>query len=409
MVQFKILAGGFTSFIAGYVFDSDASTLTLTSQTETLGAPSWIVGHPTNKAILYATNELSPVGSLESFTVAEDLSLTSVDSVSSGGNAPTFAVVLSTGELTGANFGSPNATFAPLDPNDPTKFVKDGSGLAPVVNFPRPEGSSNPHATLEVNGEILVPDLGADRIWRVSKPAGSEAFQVTGEIAVDAGAGPRHIAMQGDVLLTLHEKISTLTAQHIPQGPNGTSAGLLANVSIIPPNVLEGQNFAAAEILVSQVSERFPEQFIYVSNRNIGETIDPNGDTIAIFQLKNNAAPPPAAPAPAAPLDAAAHIVTDMITPALGYRRRSHARDFVTRQEAAPAFTLELVAQVPTGLQQIRSFAIGPVDTGADEFLIAGANTNGGVSVFRREDGGRALTLVANDQALGNRTSFVFV
>lgn len=405
MVQFKILAGGFTSFIAGYVFDSDASTLTLTSQTETLGAPSWIVGHPANKAILYATNELSPVGSLQSFTVAEDLALTAVDSVSSGGNAPTFAAVLSTGELTGANFGSPNATFAPLDPNDPTKFLKDGSGLAPVVNFPRPEGSSNPHATLEVNGEVLVPDLGADRIWRVSKPAGSEAFQVTGEIAVDAGAGPRHIAMQGDVLLTLHEKASTLTAQHIPQGPNGTSAGLLANVSIIPEQVLEGQNFAAAEIVVSQVSEKFPEQFIYVSNRNIGATIDPNGDTIAIFQLKGAA---PVAPAAPVTPEIAAPAHPDTAAAAYAYYRRNHARDFTARQDVAPV-TLELVAQVPTGLQQIRSFTIGPVDTGADEFLIAGANTNGGVSVFRRENGGRALTLVANDQALGNRTSFVFV
>jgi hypothetical protein len=38
-----------------------------------------------------------------------------------------------------------------------------------------------------------------------------------------------------------------------------------------------------------------------------------------------------------------------------------------------------------------------------------GANTNGGVSVFRRTEGGRNLELVVNDQTLQNRTSFIFV
>lgn len=75
--------------------------------------------------------------------------------MTSNGNSPTFAVVLSTGEVTACNFGSPNASFVPLDPNDDARFQKD----SPVVAFPRPEGSSNPHMSLEVNGEVLMPDL----------------------------------------------------------------------------------------------------------------------------------------------------------------------------------------------------------------------------------------------------------
>jgi hypothetical protein len=103
-------------------------------------------------------NENSPVGALESYTFADDLSLTKIDSVSSFGNGPTFAAVLSTGEVTACNFGSPNISIAPIEPADSARFVKQDASQS-VVSFPRPEGSSNPHMTLEVNGEVLVPDL----------------------------------------------------------------------------------------------------------------------------------------------------------------------------------------------------------------------------------------------------------
>ena len=52
MVNFTILAGGFSSFIASYVFDSDANTLTLLGQNPTGQNPSWLALHPTNKSIL---------------------------------------------------------------------------------------------------------------------------------------------------------------------------------------------------------------------------------------------------------------------------------------------------------------------------------------------------------------------
>jgi len=384
MVQFKILAGGFSTFIATYLFDSDANSLSINSQSETGTNPSWIVSNPNDKSILYATNENLP-GDMQSLKVAEDGTITVVDTVSSAGDGPTFADVLSTGELTAMNFGSPTAAFIPLDPQDPSKFGAD----AIPVQFPRPQGSSNPHMSLEVNGEILIPDLGADKIWRVTKDSG-EGFSLTGQIDIDAGAGPRHIAMQGDVLLTLHEKTSALTAQLIPDGPNGTTNALLANVSIVPANPPEGTKFAAAEIFVSPVSEKFPEPLIYCSNRNIGETIDPAGDTIAIFQLVGGSTGSTNGTASGT---------------ASSCKKRRHARHFPRQAE----FSLELVAQVPTGLQQIRSMALGPVENGGDEFIVAGANTLGGVSVFRRVDGGRNLELVVNNQDLQNRTSFVFV
>lgn len=52
MVNFTILAGGFSSFVVSYLFDSEASTLTLLRNTTTGVNPSWIASHPQNTSIL---------------------------------------------------------------------------------------------------------------------------------------------------------------------------------------------------------------------------------------------------------------------------------------------------------------------------------------------------------------------
>ncbi|KAK1229456.1 hypothetical protein PQX77_007505 [Marasmius sp. AFHP31] len=390
MVNLTILAGGFAGFIATYNFDSEASTLSLLGQSTTGENPS-------------AVNELVPDGQLQSFTVETNGSLSLVDTVATGGVGPTFTDVLSTGEVTAMNFGSPNASFVATDPNDPSRFLKD----SPILAFPAEVGKSNPHMSLEHNGEIFVPDLGADKIWRVVNDGAPGKFKVQGQIDIDAGAGPRHIAIQDDILFTIHEKTSTLTAQRIPTAPNGTTFPLIANVSIVPPNPLNGTKFAAAELLISKPSEKFPNPLIYVSNRNIGETIDPEGDTIAVFEFTNGTSADTNSTA------ATANTVAKTIfgTPAKRMVRRSKwARQAEEEQaEDAGEGTLTLLAQVPTGLQQIRSMALGRVEDGGDEFIIAGANTEGGVAVFQRVDGGKNLTLVVRNEEIANRTSFVFL
>ncbi len=82
-------------------------------------------------------------------------------------------------------------------------------------------------------------------------------------------------------------------------------------------------------------------------------------------------------------------------------------RRFETAKREGEA--LQLLAQIPTGLQQIRGMMLGNVADRSDEFIMAGANTEGGVAMFRRVDGGRSLELVARNEDLQNRTSFVFL
>ena len=121
-------------------------------------------------------------------------------------------------------------------------------------------------------------------------------------------------------IYTIHEKSSTLTVQKVPPAPNGTSP-FLGNVTITPPNPPMGAQFAGGEILIPTPTANFPVAYIYVSNRNTG-TQDPRGDTIAIYERNS--------------------------------------------------FGLTLVAQVYTGLDQIRGMEIGQVENGGDAYLIAG-------------------------------------
>ena len=194
-------------------------------------------------------------------------------------------------------------------------------------------------------------------------------------------------------MFTINEKTSALTAQQIPAGPNGATLPLLANVSIVPSDVNFNGSFFGAEILISEPSEKFPDPLIYVSNRNLGPEFDPRGDTIAIFEFKSSP-------------------ITPAVDTTVG--RRFHPRQWQARDEdplTVNSITgdFTLLSQVFTGLKQIRSMALGRVADGGDEFLVAGANVDGGVVVFQRTDGGRNLSEVARNTEIANRTSFVFV
>ena len=52
MVNLSLLAGGYGSFIASYIFNTDANTLSLVSQSPSGNSPSWIALNPQNRSIL---------------------------------------------------------------------------------------------------------------------------------------------------------------------------------------------------------------------------------------------------------------------------------------------------------------------------------------------------------------------
>ncbi|KAI0635166.1 putative isomerase YbhE [Trametes polyzona] len=362
MVNFTILAGGYSTFIATYLFNSDANTLSLLGQSPTGQNPSWIDLHPTNKSILYATNE-NAEGALQSFFVKQDGSLTAaIGQTSSGGNGPAFAVPLSTGEVAVMNFGSGDGLIIPTE-EDPLAFAEG----APLISFSAPV--SHPHMALEVGSEVFVPDLGADTIWRLARTGAPGAFKVQGQIDQPKGSGPRHIVVRADQVYTVHELSSTLTQQAIPALSASASAGapLVANFSVVPPGLPAGAQMAAGEILLADASplpnSSFAQPFIYVSNRNVGVQ-DPRGDAIAIYAVEPE---------------------------------------------------LAFVKHVFTGLDQIRGMALSGGRSGSgseneNEFLVAGGVAgDAGVVVLRRTQGGADLEVVARNRDIPTRSSFVWL
>ncbi|EPQ51347.1 putative isomerase YbhE [Gloeophyllum trabeum ATCC 11539] len=355
MVNFTILAGGYTAFVASYLFDSDASTLSLLNQSPTGPSPSWITLHPFNSSILYAVNEVTE-GALQSYVVGPEGALAGpVDTIPSGGDAPAYCGALSSGQVAVMNYNSGNGKIIPVESGG---LVFDKS--ARVVTFPPPEGGvSHPHEAIQDGDEVLVPDLGGDKVWRLAQNGSAGEWAIQGLIEQPKGSGPRHAVVNDGYFYVLHELASTLTAQALPKAPNGSSP-LLSNESTLPPTYPSGSAFAAGEILLSPKSPAFPEQYIYTSNRNTG-TLDARGDTIVVWAMQS---------------------------------------DGSVRQ----------VKQVYTGLDQIRGMMLSTGADGAGEYLVAaGFAGTAGVQVYKCVRGGADLQLVATNADIPTRTSFVWL
>ncbi|KAJ3554002.1 hypothetical protein NM688_g3325 [Phlebia brevispora] len=352
MVNFTILAGGYSSFVVSYLFNSDTSALSVLNQSPTGDNPSWITLHPTNKSILYATNE-NDSGGLQSFTIGPQGILSDpVDTIDTQGGAPAFCAPLAGGQVAVMNYNTGNGMIVPTTPDALHFSVSE----APLITFPAPV--SHPHMALQHGDEVFVPDLGADRIWRLVENGSPGDWRIQGLIVQPTGSGPRHIATRGEpvgnMLYVLHELSSTLTQQIVPLPPNGTTP-LIANMSILPPTYPSGSDFHAAEILLTEASPSFPKPYIYVSNRNTGN-VDPRGDTIAIFEIEPK---------------------------------------------------LKLVQQVYTGLDQIRGMQLGGPEK---EFLIAaGVAGDAGTIMLKRVDGGANLQIIAQNTEIAQRSSFVWL
>jgi len=293
-------------------------------------------------------------GAIQSFTIFDNGTLSGEVSITStGGNGPAHVFASPDGEVAAMNFGGGNGVIV---------TTEDGGGSfgdSTPVTFPiiGSSGASNPHETIQLDDELLVPDLGGDTIWRLV-PDENGVFSIKGEIKQPAGSGPRHAAVYEDILVTLHELSSTITSQRIPPlGQNGSD--FISDLSIVPEDQakIQGTSFAAAEVLIPSRNEVFNSTLVYASNRNTGTTTGPEGDSIAVLSLDADG-------------------------------------------------TLQIVNQFFTGLQQVRGMQFGGPD---DRYLVAsGVVGNGGVVVFERTGPGDQFVRVASNTDIPNLTSFVW-
>ncbi|SRR5258707_15150887 len=84
---YKILVGSYTDRITTLEFDSDAKSLCVHSYFYAGQNPSWIAQHPTDKSLIFATNEVTD-GKIQLLRLAEDGFLSFLEECSSGGADP---------------------------------------------------------------------------------------------------------------------------------------------------------------------------------------------------------------------------------------------------------------------------------------------------------------------------------
>ncbi|KZS89150.1 putative isomerase YbhE [Sistotremastrum niveocremeum HHB9708] len=349
MVSFTILAGGYTSVITSFLFQSSPPSLTVQGTSPAGTNPSWIAQSPINPNVLYATNENS-YGQLLTFNIGSGGALTQVSTVYTGGNGPAFATPLPDGQTIAAlNYNSGNAEFFPLS----SDLVHFANSNPPLISFTANGGQSHPHFLARYDPEMFIADLGADKVWRMSNSTGTWA--INGYIPQPSGSGPRRIAISGTTMYVLHEDANTLTQQCIPCSPTTTTAPIVSSLPITPAGATTSQ-YGAGELLMPNPNSQYPTQYIYASNRLNNGNPDPRGDSIAIFSTN----------------------------------------------------PLQLVTQVFTGLNQIRGMGIGGPN---NEYIIAAGLTGGGVAVYERSQGGANLTLLARstDTNAQQRSSFVWL
>lgn len=229
-------------------------------------SPSFLAQHP-HLPVLYAVNELE-AGTVSAFAVAEDASLTPLAVQSTGGAAPChLAVSADARHLLVANYTSGSVSVHPLDadgvPGERSDLL-DLRGRGPVAD--RQEG---PHAHMvapDPNGpDVLVADLGSDRVWRTRLDPVSGRLNLVGAAVTAApGTGPRHLRYATDgALLLVGELAGNLTWYR----PDTSDGGLRLAGGV-----------ASSAAAVNQPSELVAGRdgrFVYVANRG--------PDTVSVF------------------------------------------------------------------------------------------------------------------------------
>lgn len=353
---YHILVASYTDGLTSLLFDPKGPTLKVISEIKVGNRPSWLTAHPDDPTLVFTGLEVSD-GTIIALKFDKDGNGTVVGQIPSRGADPA-SLLATTDALLVGNYSSGTILVAPLSVSPPyfTEHPKPSllqlKGTGP--NLQRQE-SSHPHHFVSIpdRPEFLIPDLGADRTWRVVRGASGELI-VKGEVVYDPGSGPRHIVFHEDILYTLNELTSTLTAHRLPPLPAEPTFLSTASTLQRPPEELEPLGeLVAAELLLAPALTVGDPPFLYASNRN---DPSPAGDTLAIFSLEN---------------------------------------------PEAPAF----VAEVRTDLRHLRAAAIVGED---GRWVVLGGTRGGGVKVYERVDGGRALREVVSLPGVEQPTAFLW-
>ncbi|KAF8317657.1 putative isomerase YbhE [Clavulina sp. PMI_390] len=358
MTTYRILVSSYAGQISTLDFNPEAGTLTVAGVTKTGPAASWMELHPSDPSLLYVTNEV-PNGMIQVFrltnqVVGLNVKLELLAERSAGGADPASFALLEDQIVIG-NYSGGNLVPIPISKQEPY-FLEPKQ---PPLNFTGSgpnksrQESSHPHQVIIHGEELLIPDLGADKLLRLKQVDGK--WEVAGAVSFEAGTGPRHIVVYNGVLYTGLELVTKISSHKFPSNPHDEVIHL-STLSTLPEGASPTPDMLLAEVLLTPTTPEHPDPLIYVTNRN--EPL-PAGDTIAVF-------------APHSPDDA--------------------GKPF------------RYLGAVATGLQHLRAISLGGPSS---RYLIAGGVNGGGVKVFERT--GETLKEIASAPEVEKPTSFVWL
>jgi 6-phosphogluconolactonase len=172
-------------------------------------SPSYVVAHP-SRPWVFTAGEGSPA-MVASLRIEESGQLVELSRVATGGDfACHLALSADARLLLASNYGSGSVSSFAIDgdgalsgPLDLLSFTGSGAD---------PERQDAPHAhqALVVDDEILVCDLGTDRIHRLRVDGSGRFSRAAEPIHLPAGAGPRHAVVIEDRLVVACELNSEL-------------------------------------------------------------------------------------------------------------------------------------------------------------------------------------------------------
>ena len=256
-------------------FNSETGALSDPELAVEVSNPSFLAIHPEGRA-LYAASEVADFeggGAVMAYAIAEDGSLTLIDSQASGGSGPCHLSIDQRGKVMAvANYGG--GSVSSYEVGDPAAFPPAASTIQHVGSSIHPKRQQNPHAhsiNFSPDGRFAyAADLGADKIFIYAVDPGSGRMTAAGEFAMEPGDGPRHFAFHpgGEFAYVINEMTLTVTAFSVE--PDTGMLTAMQTISTLP----EG---AEAEGSTAEVVCHPGGKFLYGSNRG--------HDSIAVYQI----------------------------------------------------------------------------------------------------------------------------
>ncbi|MGH1362770.1 MAG: lactonase family protein [Calditrichia bacterium] len=215
--------GGESEGIYVYNMNLDSGELSLKHTVSGVENPSYLAIHPDNK-MLYAVNELMeldgvPGGGVSAFSIdPENGNLSFQNQVSSNGGAPCYLSVSNDKRwLYVANYMGGNVSAHALDKNgglNAVATVMQHEGTGPSSRQEAPHA----HSIMPVPGTpiVLSADLGADKVI-IYRADSEKGFADPKVLAVESGAGPRHMAFHPthNQLFVINELNATINSYQI--------------------------------------------------------------------------------------------------------------------------------------------------------------------------------------------------